>query len=98
MSAGVMAEQKIQTGGIEIATDTFIVSGDLVARDKIVQNIDHIINNITERPLTEAEQADRARAIAIEHLRQGVMTYIERLRDRVTSSAVTSGPYKGLLE
>lgn len=93
-----MEDYVSRSGGVDLQGTQIDIGGDVVGRDKIVQNINHIVKTITQRPLTAAEEADLAQSIESKHLRQGVTDHVERLRDRVTATTDTGGPYKGLLE
>ena len=71
------------------------VSGDVVGRDKIVNNIGTLI----ERALTAAEQADQEKSLETKYLAEGVRDFAERLQARASEPSEVSGsPYKGLLE
>ncbi len=84
------------SGGVNLDAQRIDIGGDVVGRDKIVQNI----QNIYERALTAAEQARQARSIEAEYLAQGVSAFAQRLQARAGESmdASKGGPYKGLLE
>lgn len=101
-SSDLSPEQSTMTsvsGGVGLAAGRDVsIGGDVVGRDKIVQNINHIITHITQRPLTAIEESEQARSVEVEHLRQGMTAYIRRLQDRVSESAGSPRPYKGLLE
>jgi YVTN family beta-propeller protein len=102
MSSDLSSEPSTITsvsGGVNLDAGRDVnIGGDAVGRDKIVQNINRIINNITQRPLSAAEETEQARSIEAGRLRQGVTAYIRRLQDRASESTHTVGPYKGLLE
>ncbi len=72
------------------------VGGDVVGRDKIVNNI----QNIYQRALTAIEQAQQEKAVETQVLAQGVSLFAQRLQERAgdTGEAETGNPYKGLLE
>ncbi len=72
------------------------IGGDVVGRDKIINNI----QNIAQRALTFAEEAAREHELEAERLAQGVVTFAQRLGTRASEAADTGkgGPYKGLLE
>src|SRR5574341_405780 len=72
------------------------IGGDVVGRDKIINNI----QNIAQRALTFAEEAAREHELEAERLAQGVVTFAQRLGARASEAADTGkgGPYKGLLE
>ncbi len=81
---------------INVAGGSLSVGGDVVGRDKIINNI----QNIVQRALTAAEEAEQDKAIEARYLAQGVKTFAERLQARASDRADTeqSSPYKGLLE
>ena len=83
-----------QSGGVSVEAETVNVGGDLIARDKIVNNV----TSIYQRALTAAEEARQAHSIETEYLARGVSVYAERLRTNVTKTDDRGGPYKGLLE
>jgi len=71
------------------------VGGDVVGRDKIVNNIGTLI----ERALTAAEQAEQEKSLEAKYLAQGVSAFAQRLQARASEPSEVSGsPYKGLLE
>jgi YVTN family beta-propeller protein len=71
------------------------VGGDVVGRDKIVNNIGTLI----ERALTAAEQADQEKSLEAKYLAEGVRDFAQRLQARASEPSEVSGsPYKGLLE
>src|SRR5512136_78297 len=84
------------SGGVSLAAERIDISGDVVGRDKIVQNIQHIY----QRALTAAEEAEQAQASEAQRLAQGVSAFAQRLQARAGESADADkgGPYKGLLE
>ena len=84
------------SGGISFAAKRIDIGGDVVGRDKIVQNIEYIY----QRALTAAEEARQARSIEAECLAQGVSAFAQRLQAHASESteAGKGGPYKGLLE
>ncbi len=85
-----------RSGGVELTAQEVSIGGDVVGRDKIVQNINHISNLIT---LTEEEQLERARSIEARHLRAGVTAFIQRLRERAAGGGThDDNPYRGLLD
>lgn len=70
------------------------IAGDVVGRDKIVHNI----QNIIQRALTAAEEAKTERELEQQELAKGVEAIARRLQGRVAERTVTRGnPYKGLL-
>jgi hypothetical protein len=91
-----MTTEQFRSGGVDLRAEQIGVSGDVVGRDKIVNNIQHIY----ERALTAAEEARQARSIEAEYLAQGVSAFARRLRERAgdTAGADKGGLYKGLLE
>jgi len=72
------------------------VSGDVVGRDKIVNNI----RQIYERALTAVEEAEQEKSSEAKILAQGVSIFAERLQARAseTDGEDSGSPYKGLLE
>jgi formylglycine-generating enzyme required for sulfatase activity len=82
-------------GGVDInAQRDVVISGDLVARDKII-NRTRIIH---ERVLTAAEEARQANSIEKEYLAHGVDRVVQSLQARAQSTnTTTGGPYRGLL-
>lgn len=85
------------SGGVGIdAQRDVTIGGDVVGRDKIIQNIQYIY----ERALTAAEEAQRAHSIEVQYLAQGIGSLAQRLRTRVeeTTSITSGSPYRGLLE
>ena len=91
------------SGGVNLTGDQVTIGGDVVGRDKIVQNIQHIY----ERALTAAEQAAKARSIEAQYLAEGVSAFAQRLQARVKPTAgagaspgvalAGASPYRGLL-
>jgi DNA-binding beta-propeller fold protein YncE len=70
------------------------IAGDVVGRDKIINNI----QNIVQRALTEAEDAQNSRDLERAELAKGVNTVAQRLQARAGDDTLTRGnPYKGLL-
>src|SRR5512136_2777895 len=83
------------SGGVNFdVSGALTVGGDVVGRDKIVQNIQHIY----ERALTAAEAAQKAQAIETQALAHGVSVAAQRLRSRAGDTAGKAGPFRGLLE
>ncbi|MDW8325960.1 MAG: hypothetical protein RMK99_05285 [Anaerolineales bacterium] len=78
------------------ATGDIIIGGDVVGRDKIINNI----QNIVQRALTFAEEAEREKEIEAKYLAQGVSEFAKRMQRRVREAAdgEEGSPYKGLLE
>jgi WD40 repeat protein len=72
------------------------ISGDVVGRDKIVNNI----RQIYERALSAVEEAEQEKSSEAKILAQGVSVFAERLQARAseTEAEGSGGPYKGLLE
>ncbi len=72
------------------------IGGDVVGRDKIINNIQSIV----QRALTAAEEADQDKALEAKYLAQGVSAFAQRLQARASEAADTGkgGPYKGLME
>lgn len=73
-----------------------VVGGDVVGRDKIVNNI----QNISQRALTAAEEAAREHSLETQRLAEGVNALALQLQARAGDIADTAAgsPYKGLLE
>jgi YVTN family beta-propeller protein len=70
------------------------IGGDVVGRDKIINNI----QNIVQRALTEAEEAQNTRDLERAELARGVTSVAQRLQARMGDETQTRGnPYKGLL-
>lgn len=93
-----MAEDAVNAnvaqGGIKIDGQVTIGSGDIVGRDKIINNIQQIL----QRVLTVAEEAALARSLETQALAQGLNKFIERLRGQVGEMTEDGGPYRGLLD
>src|ERR1041384_3119029 len=70
------------------------VSGDVVGRDKVVNNI----RQIYERALTAVEEAEQEKSSEAKVLAEGVRVFAERLQARASETEESGGPYKGLLE
>lgn len=71
------------------------IGGDVVGRDKIVNNI----QNIVERALTAAEAAAREQALEQQALAQGLSEFAARLQAAVAdeqAAALAASPYRGL--
>jgi len=81
---------------INVQSGSLSVGGDLVGRDKIVNNI----QNIVQRALTASEAVEQDKALESKYFAQGVQAFCERLKTRATEAAETvkGSPYKGLLE
>jgi len=71
-------------------------AGDVVGRDKIINNI----QNIYQRALTAAEEAEQGRSFELQKLAQGVGAFVGRLQAIASDESDTrdANPYKGLLE
>ncbi|MCB0211673.1 MAG: hypothetical protein KDJ52_20210 [Anaerolineae bacterium] len=81
----------IQTGNI---STTITAGGDVVGRDKIVNEITHIVN----QALSAAEEAAKVHEFATKKLAEGVQDYLQRLQAVVEAEGDNRGnPYKGLL-
>src|SRR5262245_9543754 len=82
----------IQTGDI---TTSISAGGDVVGRDKIINNITHLV----ERALSAVEEAEKGRSIAAQRLAEGVRAYAERVGQIAAdhTDALQGGPYRGLL-
>ncbi len=85
-----------RSGGVIIDAETLRISGDVVGRDKIVQNIQHIY----ERALTAVEEAEQAKTVEARYLARGVSDLAQRLHAQASdrTSAALGSPYRGLLE
>lgn len=71
-----------------------VIGGDVVGRDKIVNNI----QNIVQRALTAAETATQERELERQELARGVGAFARNLQARAGVGTVSRGnPYKGLL-
>src|SRR5689334_5762008 len=72
------------------------ISGDVVGRDKIVNNI----RQIYERALTAVEEAEQEKSSETKILAQGVSAFAKHLQARAseTEPEGSGSPYKGLLE
>ncbi|MEM7032746.1 MAG: hypothetical protein AAF629_24555, partial [Chloroflexota bacterium] len=81
----------IRTGDI---TTNITGGGDVVGRDKIVNNV----TQIKERALTVAEEADKAQEIARQRLAEAVVDYVHRIGEIAADDqdALQGGPYRGL--
>ncbi|MBL8057984.1 MAG: hypothetical protein JNK29_14865, partial [Anaerolineales bacterium] len=76
------------------ASGDITVGGDIVGRDKIINNI----QNIVQRALTAAETAQTEREVERRALAEGVSAFARSLQARAGQDTVTRGnPYKGLL-
>lgn len=89
--SGIEGSQ-IQIGDITVDVKA---GGDIVGRDKIVNNI----NNFIQQAATTAREAEDAYAYATQRLADGVRSYAQRLAAVAaqTADAAEGGPYKGLL-
>jgi len=90
--------QSSSQGGLNLdkGAEINVGAGDVVGRDKIVNNI----KLINQRALSAVEEAKLAREFERQELAQGVSAFVSRLQARAseTADAKTGGPYKGLLE
>ncbi len=91
-------QTNITQGGITIGEGASITigAGDVVGRDKIVNNI----QNIIQRALTAAEEAGQDRALETQALAQGVSAFVSRLQaiaSETNDAGASASPYKGLL-
>ncbi|CAG0936437.1 hypothetical protein TFLX_05310 [Thermoflexales bacterium] len=84
------------SGGVNLDAQHITIGGDVVGRDKIIQNI----QDIDQRARTAAEEAEQARSFEAQRLAQGVSAFAQRLQARAGDStdADKGGPYRGLLE
>lgn len=83
-----------RSGATIHARGDIVIQGDVIGRDKIVNNIQHIY----ERALTAAEAAEKAQAVELRHLAHGVQALAQRLQARAGETAYAGKPYRGLLE
>jgi WD40 repeat protein len=85
-------------GGIRLEAGASITvgAGDVVGRDKIINNI----QNIYQRALSAAEEAEQGRSFELQKLAQGVSAFVGRLQAIASDDSDTrdANPYKGLLE
>ncbi len=83
------------TDSMNLNAQRDITIGELVGRDKIVNNI----QNIVQRALTAAEAASGERALETQLLAQGVSAFAQRLQAIAsdTGQGKATSPYKGLL-
>lgn len=76
-------------GGANLAADQINNGGDVVGRDKIVQNIQHIY----ERALSAAKEAEQAKSIEASYLAQGVSDLAKlKLRSQVVRPGTDRRP------
>ncbi|MBI3243805.1 MAG: PQQ-binding-like beta-propeller repeat protein [Chloroflexi bacterium] len=89
-------QTNVTQGGITIGEGASITlgAGDVVARDKIVNNIQHI----QQRALTAAEQAKHAEAFERQKLAQGVSAHVGRVQAIASDESDSDQPYQGLRE
>lgn len=82
-------------GGVHLsATGDLAITGEVVGRDKIIQNIQHIY----ERALSAVEEAEQAQAAEAKRLAQGVSALAQRLQVHAGAEAIAGrNPYQGLL-
>jgi len=80
---------------LSVQSGNLTISGDVVGRDKIVNNI----QNIIQRALTFAEESAQDRTLETQVLAQGLGAFVSRLQAVAseTSDAEGGSPYKGLL-
>ena len=83
------------SSGVNVDANQVTIHGDVVGRDKIVQQN---IQNIYKRALTAAEEAQKAQAIEMQVLAQGVGVLAQRLRSRASDATPPASPFRGLLE
>ncbi len=84
--------------GVNISTAAEItIGGDVVGRDKIVQHIQSIVQNIAPRALTEAEAANANFQVELRSLADGVREFIVQIQARASERADRATPYRGLL-
>ena len=81
---------------IRIEASGSLSIGEFVGRDKIVNNI----QNIVQRALTAAEEAAQDKTQETKALAEGVSAFVQRLQAAAQNihEAETGSPYKGLLE
>jgi WD40 repeat protein len=84
------------SGGVSLGEGSQITlgAGDVVARDKIVNNIQTIV----QRALTAAEQAKQAEAFERQKLAQGVSARVGRVQAIASDESDSDQPYQGLRE
>ncbi len=85
------------SGGVNFDTRRDVTIGeDVVGRDKIIQNIQHIY----DRALTAVDRARQAKTVEAQYLAHGVSALALRLQARAsdTTGATGGSPYRGLLE
>ncbi len=91
------SQSYITEGGVTLGEGASITlgAGDVVGRDKIVNNI----QNIQQRALTAAEEASGERALETQVLAQGVGAFATRLQAVASQKSNTEdgSPYKGLI-
>ncbi len=91
------SQSNITQGGVTLGEGASITlgAGDVVGRDKIVNNIQHI----QQRALTAAEEASGERALETQVLAQGVSAFATRLQAIASEKSDVEGgsPYKGLI-
>ncbi len=86
-----------QSGGINLAAQgDATVGGDVVGRDKIIHNIQHIY----QRTLSVTEKIERKESLEARFLASGVTAFVARLQARASDAGggQRRQPYKGLLE
>jgi YVTN family beta-propeller protein len=81
---------------LNIRAERDVTIGEFVGRDKIVNNI----QNIIQRALTAAEEAAQEQSLETQKLAQGVSAFVQRLQAaaRDIQDIEVGRPYKGLLE
>ncbi|MBI3243806.1 MAG: hypothetical protein HYZ49_16090 [Chloroflexi bacterium] len=91
------SQSNITQGGVTLGEGASITlgAGDVVGRDKIVNNI----QNIQQRALTAAEEASGERALETQVLARGVSAFATRLQAIASQKSNTEdgSPYKGLI-
>ncbi len=94
-----MSEQARSLGGFSLNSGGDLQVGDvtigeIVGRDKIVNNIQHIY----KRALSAAEAATQARSLELKLLAEGIGAFAASLQARANEAAPGARPYRGLLE
>jgi len=81
---------------VNIQAERDVTIGEFVGRDKIVNNI----QNLIQRALTAAEEAAQEQSLETQKLAQGVSAFVQRLQAaaRDIQDIEVGRPYKGLLE
>lgn len=88
-------QQSVDTGGGAFIAGDAHAGGDVVGRDKIVNNV----NNFIHQAVSAVADAEKAHALVLQRLAEGVRLYAQRLAAVAADETDTAaaGPYKGLL-